>query len=164
MRPGLRIRRDALFVSSVLFSIALLLPMPAMLENAGTWRRSTFQVTDQVSVQNYLAPVGFASLASIVIGLIVTWTGYIKRVRWTWFVMFTIVWIWAFPVLLLPFLQHWENMAPITEWLPAALRQAGPQRAFAEAILTFLLMVIALLLPIQSFFRRQATTATKEDT
>ncbi|MGH9603899.1 MAG: hypothetical protein ACRD24_16085, partial [Terriglobales bacterium] len=110
----MRIRRDVTFVSSVLFTIALLWPMPAMLENAWTWRRITFPVTEQVSIQNYYAPVGFASLAIIFIGLMVTWTGYIRRVRWTWFVMFTIVWVWAFPVLLLPSLQRWEYMVPIT--------------------------------------------------
>jgi energy-coupling factor transporter transmembrane protein EcfT len=115
-----------------------------------------FQQTSQLAIQNYLAPVGFASLANIVVGLIVTWAGYIKGVRWTWFVMFVIAWVWAFPVLLLPYLQHWGNMVPITEWLPIALRESGPQRDFAEAVLTLLLMVLALALPVKTFFLRRA--------
>ena len=42
---------------------------------------------------------GIASLTIICIGLIVTWMGYIKRLRWTWFVLLVIVWGWAYPIL-----------------------------------------------------------------
>ena len=41
-------------------------------------------------------------LAILLIGLIVTWTGFISKVRWAWFVMFVIVWGWALPNLVYP--------------------------------------------------------------
>ena len=72
---------------------------------------------------DYFAPVGFASLAVIAIGLIVTWFGYIKGVRWTWFVMFVIVWVWAFPVMM-PFLHRWRAYT-FTTTLAAAIRGTG---------------------------------------
>jgi len=42
--------------------------------------------------------LSIASLAVILIGLIVLWTGYIKRSRPAWFVMCVVVWFWAYPV------------------------------------------------------------------
>jgi hypothetical protein len=156
-RWDLKIRRDALAVSSILFTFALLVLAPPMLWDALTVSQTSFQVTGtQTRMQNCFAPAGFASLAVIAIGLIVTWAGYIKGVRWTWFVMFVIVWLWAFPVLLLPYVQHLRNAVPITEWLPVALRESGPQRDFVEVVLTFLLMVVALVLPVKTFILGQA--------
>jgi len=43
---------------------------------------------------------GILSLTIILTGLIVIWAGYVKRIRWTWFVMFTIVFGWAFTELM----------------------------------------------------------------
>ena len=146
----MRIRHDAVAVSSILFTLALLIPMPAMLGNAWTVHQDHFHVTGGMGVQNYYAPIGFASLAIIVIGLIVTWAGYIKGVRWTWFVMFLIAWGWEFPVLVLAGF-HWRNMLPIAQWPPLALRGRGPQLGFAGSVLTLLLMVLALALPVKTF-------------
>lgn len=153
----MKVRRDAVAVSSILFTLALLWVTPPMLRNSQATYQSRLRdisstpeagiAQDQVVIPNYDAPIGFASLAVIGIGLIVTWAGYIRGVRWTWFVMFVIVWVWAFPVLLLPSLQH---MAPIKEWLPE-VRESGPARNFVELVLIFLLMVVALVLPVKTF-------------
>jgi hypothetical protein len=35
--------------------------------------------------------VGKLSLALVFIGLIVTWTGYLNKIRWAWFVMLILV-------------------------------------------------------------------------
>ena len=94
---------------------------------------------------------GVASLAVILIGLIVVWTGYIKRVRWTWAVMFVVVWVWAFPLLVMPLLGHRRSLS-LPEWIYTAIYYPGSARAYAESVLLFLLMVIALLLPMRSFF------------
>jgi hypothetical protein len=75
----LRIRRDVVFVSSVLFTIVFVWAMPIFLADAWTWRRSTFHEADQLWVENYVAPLGFTSLAIILVGLIVAWTGYLRR-------------------------------------------------------------------------------------
>ena len=148
----MKIRCDAVAVSSVLFTLALLIQTPAVLANAWTVSQTSLDIAHHLGVSNYYAPIGFASLTIIVIGLIVTWAGYIKGVRWTWFVMFVIVWVWAFPVLLLPYLQLWRNVVAITEWLPDAIKQSGPSRDFVEVVLIFVLMVLALVLPVKTLF------------
>ena len=151
----MKIRWNALLVSSVLFTIALLLPLPAMLENAATWRQDAFPV-EQGADYNYYAPIGLASLTIIVIGLIVTWAGYIRGLRWTWFVLLTITLGWGFAVVCRPYyLVKWRDFPPLAEWLPIALREPGPHRVFGKVLLTLLLMIISVLLPIRSFLRRQ---------
>jgi hypothetical protein len=150
----LKIRHDALLISSVLFTVVFVWATPIFLADARTWRRSMFQETEQLWVGNYLAPIGFASLAIILIGMIVAWTGYLKGIRWTWFVMLIIVWMWAFPVMMLPILQHRKGIS-LSEWFQTALSVASPYRDLAVTVLMFSLLVIALILPIKSFFGRR---------
>ena len=112
----MRIRYDSVFVSSVLHTVALLLFVWA-----GLW--------------NY-----FSGSAVILIGLIVVWTGYVKRSRSAWLVMFAIVWLWAFPIFVLPLLTgvvRWQLELSLSEF---------------EAALVFCLMVTGLVLPIRKFF------------
>ena len=146
----MRIRHDAVAVSSILFTLALVIPMPAMLGNAWTVPQTGFHTAGRMGVPNYYAFIGFASLAIIVIGLIVTWAGYIKGVRWAWFVLFLITWGWAFPVLVLAEF-HWRNMMPLAQWPPPARTGRGPQLGFTASALTFLLMVLALVVPVKTF-------------
>lgn len=163
MRWNLKIRFDAVAASSLLFTVALLLLAMPMLENALVTHQSRFQDIaidtdagipgDQVVIPNYDAPMGITSLAIIAIGLIVTWAGYIKGVRWTWFVMFVIVWLWAFPVLMLPFLYPWNSTVSIAQTLASAIDESGMARTFVEVVLVFLIMVLALVLPVKTFIR-----------
>jgi len=159
----LKIRHDVVAVSSVLLTLALLIPMPAMLGNAWTVPQPSLDIAGHMGVPNYYATMGFASLAVIVIGLIVTWAGYIKGVRWTWFVMFLIAWGWAFPVLVLAEF-HWRNMMPIAQWPPLAPKGRGPQLGLAESVLTLLLMVLALVLPAKTFILGRAVAQRKPPT
>lgn len=137
----MRVRHDLVFISSLLLTVALLCMAPSSVENART------------TVDNMVQTVGFSSLAIIAVGLLVTWTGYIRKVSWTWFVIFIIVWLWAFPGLILPHLQHGTYMS-WRQILSDAVNHPGLARDFIEEIATFLLLAIALLLPIGSFFRR----------
>jgi len=149
----LRIRRDSLFISSLLFTIALLCMVPWSL-------RAALADHDKVALQAFdagfraetetMGDLGIASLAIISIGLIVLWMGYIKRERWTWPVMFIVAWIWAFPLLVLPLFKG-KIVVTFSEWLYSALYHSGFPRTWTESVLIFLLMVIALLLPIRSF-------------
>lgn len=147
----MRAQSRVVLVSSVLFTLALLCSIPGALGGAWTWRRSMIQVSEQAWLSNWLAPIGFASLAIIFIGLIVTWTGYLQRNRWAWCVMAIIVLLWAFPLMILPLLQF-TVVSSMTEWFWTAINQPGPHREFGRGVLTFAMMVIALLLPIKSFF------------
>src|SRR5882724_4671967 len=93
-------------------------------------------------VNRLFRDVGIASLAVVLIGLIVTWAGFARQVRWTWFVMFVIVFVWAFPILLLPFLGHSVALTP-SQWLKEAYRAPGIARGSLEQIVTFLVMLVA---------------------
>ena len=171
----MKIRHDALAASGVLITVALLALTPAMFENACTTHQITFRdisvypevgvEQDQVAIPNYYAPIGITSLAIIAIGLIVTWAGYIKGVRWTWFVMFVIVWLWAFAVFILPLVYPWRSTVSIAQTfapskcirlLESAMHESGMARDFVEVLLIFLLMVLALVLPIKTFILGRA--------
>jgi hypothetical protein len=99
-----------------------------------------------------MGQLGFVCLGVIFVGLIVTWMGCANRIRWAWLVMFVIVWLWAFPVMILPFVEHWKGMPTLGEWLSHAVSEAGPARDMAEVFLDFSLMMIALTVPIKSLF------------
>jgi len=152
-RWDLIIRRDAVAVSGILFTVALLMLTPAMWRAAANVRESCIwgAAGPILWVQNCFALAGIASLAVIVIGLIVTWAGYVRGVRWTWFVMFVVVWVWAFPVLLLPFLLPWRGVETMAQSFAGAVSQSGTERSYAEVVLAFLLMVLALVLPVKTF-------------
>lgn len=161
----MRIRHDAVAAASILFTIALVMRTPKM----KGWADSAYQAKlsdlsmgqgDQVVMPNYLAPIGFASLAVIATGLIVTWAGYFKRTRWTWFVMFAVVWLWEFPVWILPYYYPWRSTVSLAQMFApselirlfqSAISEKGLAREYVEDNLTFLLMVVALLLPIKTF-------------
>lgn len=99
-------------------------------------------------------------LSNILVGLVVTWTGFIKKARWAWFVMFIIVWIGAFPVLVLPLVQN-RRVLNVHQWANSAFAEPGGARTWAEGILIFATMVIALLLPMKSFFWCHQSTGEK---
>jgi hypothetical protein len=109
----------------------------------------------------YLVRIGSASLAIVLVGLIVVWTGYIRGEVRAWFVMFVIVCIFAFPAYVLPILLRAcrdPELIGWSGWLRAAVSGAGPERDIAKGPLDFLVMLVALLLPVRSFFRRPSET------
>ncbi len=150
----MRIRADLALVSSVLFTIALLNLLPA-----GRWYFSS--PTDAVALARLDAGfraqlqawhyLGIASLAIILIGLIVTWTGYVKRARSAWLVMFVVTWAWAFPLFAWPYLKG-PRVFTLPEWIFNAIYEPGSPRTAAQLVVTVSLMVVALLLPMKSFF------------
>ena len=139
MSRAMKIRHDPVFVSSLLFSIALLFPAPDFLSDAA-YKDTLWQA------------VGFASLANILVGLVVVWTGFIRGYRWAWLAMFIIVSVWAFPVFVLPIFRG-KIVVTFGEWLEEAWRWPGSARIYGENILLVSIMVVALLLPLKSFFR-----------
>lgn len=150
----MKIRRDSVFISAVLFTIALLCALPAFLRNALEGYGSKTSVVNDLCCGLYLHTIGdlgVASVAIILTALIVTWAGYAKCLRSAWFAMFVIVWGWAFPLLALPLFKNSSRLT-FVEVLYGALHGHLYPRIWAKGILTFSLMVIALLLPIKSFF------------
>jgi hypothetical protein len=74
--------------------------------------------------------------------------------------MFLITWGWAFPVLVLAEF-HWRNMLPMAQWPPLVHTGRGPQLGFAGSVLTFLLMVLALVVPVRTFVLSNGATSRR---
>lgn len=155
----MRIRHDVVFISSVLFTIVLasqirwawwnVMACCGDTRGPDLWRRQALRSSTEV---------GELMLALILIGLIVTWTGYLKKVRWTWFVMFVVVSGLAIPLGIFPWFMHPKAFLDLPGMLADAWKgEPVYARAFFEPILTFSLMVIALLLPVKSFFSRRTS-------
>ena len=114
------------------------------------WRRAALQSTSEF---------GKLMLALIIIGLIVTWTGYLKKVRWSWFVMFVVVSGLTIPLSIFPWFMHPKAFLDLPGMLVDAWKGEHLARIAVEVISIFLLMVIALLLPVKSFFSRRTNPA-----
>ena len=153
----MRIRLDSVTVSSVLLTICPLTIGQWNLKWAATWQTRSIWVTDRLLRFNYESSIGFASLALVIIGLIVIWTSYQKRMRWSWFVMVVFVCVYLVPVRLLDVFFDIKRVG--WPWWPGVVRDAREGRQFAQgaiaelAILT--LMVIALLAPLRAFFGKK---------
>ncbi len=170
----MKVRCNTTLISALLLSLCLVSFIPAALRNALTWKQLYFEWPG-VRIQNYLMPFGFVYLGIVTIGLIVLWTGYRKRQRWAWFVMLIILLCFAFPSSVLPvFLQiraqnyQWSLLLDLLRASPAegwwrclAIRPACCDYVVGIGcvavgmligLLTFLVMSVALLLPVKAFF------------
>ena len=153
----MRVRPDSVFVSSILHTIGLLFFVrPALwYYGAASDRAVVAQLDARFQGEVYADHrFGIACLAIILIGLIVVWTGYAKRSRPAWFVMFVIVWFWAFPVFILPAvlpLARGEFMLTIPEFFYHAIGP-GMITQMVRSILMFLIMLVGLALPMGRFF------------
>jgi hypothetical protein len=124
---------------------------------AATWPTRVVWVMDRAARLNYEASIAFAELALEIIALIVIWTNYQKRMRWSWFVMVVFVSVYFLPVHLLDVLLDVKRVG--WQWWPTVVRDAREGRPFAvgalEEIAISILMAIALLLPIRDFFGKK---------
>jgi hypothetical protein len=154
----MRVRPDSVFVSSILHTIALLFFVrPALWYYRAAAAPAVLLRLDAGSQRESYADhrFGVACLAIILIGLVVIWTGYAKRSRLAWFVMFVIVWFWAFPVFVRPIvvpLARGEFMGTVPEFFYDAITGSGLTTQLAKSIMVFLMMVVGLALPMGRFF------------
>ena len=154
----MRIRPDSVFVSSIFHTIALLFFVHPVLwyYGAASDPAVVAQFDGGYQEASYAEHnFGVASLAIILIGLIVVWAGYAKRSRLAWFVMFVIVWFWAFPVIVRPFvrgLAHGDFALTLPEFFYDVISGTGLPTQMARSILMFLVMVAGLALPMGRFF------------
>lgn len=156
----MKVRPDSVSISSALLTIALLWLIPASLANALSGydkvALARFDAGFRAAAQT-MSYLGFASLAIILVALIVVWTGYIRRSRSAWLVLFVVVWLWAFPLFVLPFIRGIVVPRLLSELLYDAISAPGFARSIVESILIFALMVAGLLLPIRKFFVARRT-------
>src|SRR5262249_46641149 len=154
----MRIRLDSVFVSSILHTIGLLFFVrPALwYYSAASDPTAVARLDAGFQGESYADHrFGVACLSIILIGLIVVWTGYAKRSRPAWFVMFVIVWFWAFPVFILLIVVELAGgafMRTLPEFFYDATSGPGMTTRFARSILMFLVMVIGWALPMGRFF------------
>lgn len=146
------------FISSVLFTITFLLLVPNVWHDAQSgvppWHFGQAALEDRALLDSMrpgsvdaallLGQCGLAGLAVIVVALIVIWNGYVKKFQWTWFVMLIIVGGWYFPHFMQQTLSYARGF-DILRWLSSSLWAWN-----------FYLMIIALILPIRSFFYKTA--------
>ena len=164
----MKIRRDSAFVSSVLFTISLLWLIPPFFKGALEFFDAGGE-TDWRLFSEMWGAFDIASLTIVMIGLIVTWGGYNKKVRWTWFVMFLIVWGWFFPAVafhdfVYPLYCGALQITSFSGFIRAAFGEPGIIRGVVHEMFIFALMVIALLLPLRAFFwgrGRQVSEGTR---
>src|SRR5215467_6538647 len=155
----MRVRPDSVFVSSILHTIALLFFVRPVLWYYGAASDPAVVARLDAGFQGESYAdhrFGVACLAIIVIGLIVVWTGYARRFRAAWFVMFVIVWFWAFPVFILPpveGLARGEFVVTFPEFFYNAIAGSGMITTnMVRSILMFFVMVVGLALPMGRFF------------
>jgi len=149
----MRIRCSVTLISTLLLTLCLVALIPGALRFASTWRELYFDLGDHKE-NNLLMPLGFFSLGFQAIGLIVLWTGYQKKERWAWVIMFIILLLFVFPpsalTLLLTIAQtpsfEWND------WFRGIREGAPPSIGMATGVLDFLAMLVALLLPVRAFF------------
>ncbi len=136
-------------ISSLLMTFSMLAAVPTSLRLVATWQERIFWVTDRHGIENYWAPMGFASLALICIGLIVTWTSFLNRDRSAWLSLLVLAWVFYFPVLIVPLLRvNWDVFFE-------NVLASSTLREYTLHLLGFLSMLVALLLPIKDFFSRR---------
>ena len=164
----MKIRYDAVLISSVLFTIAFVLLVPPTWDTAQAgrpfWHFGRAGHEDEALLASVkpesaeylvvLGHLGVTNLAVILVALIVIWNGYVKRAGWTWFVMFVIVWAWYFPFSVFPnlrCLKEFDVYMWLLSWADIDSWHYGPP----DMVWIFLLMLVALILPVRSFLRRK---------
>jgi hypothetical protein len=131
--------------------------IPGSLRFASTWRELYFEANG-LKEQNLLMPLGFCSLGLEMIGLVVLWTGYRKKERWAWFVMLIILLFFVFPLNVLKLLLDMQTRSfDWSAWFQGIREGYLPSIWIAVGVLNFLVMLVALLLPIKAFFLRSVS-------
>jgi len=152
----MKLRPDSVLISSILHTIALLFFVRPVLWYYGAPSDPATVARFDPGVQGELYAdhrFGVASLAIILIGLIVVWTGYAKRSRPAWFVMFVVVWFWVFPVFIRPSpLVRGYFTVTLPEFFYDAISGPGEATEVVRTILVFFIMVVGLVLPMGRFF------------
>ena len=141
-------------------SLSLVGLIPGSLRFASTWRE--LYLTPRLHIENDRVVIGFYALGLVFIGLIVLWTGFRKRERWAWFVMLVILLFFVFPgYVLRQLVLTYELKLGLSDFLQLIPLAWGGGNWQSQSIgillgmLTFVVMLVALLLPVKAFFGRR---------
>ena len=98
---------------------------------------------------------GLASLTVIIVALIVIWTWLVVGNRVAWVIIAVIVWVWAFPIMMLPLVPRIVTLSSrdFTDSVAAAWHGDHLARIALGNTVLFLLMLVGLILPLRALFR-----------
>jgi hypothetical protein len=97
---------------------------------------------------------GLASITVIIVALIVIWTWLVAGSRVAWLIMAVIVWVWAFPIMMISRLHIGPvSSSQLKDWIVSAWHQDGLARVSLINPIMFSLMLIGLILPLRALFR-----------
>lgn len=157
----MKVKWNTVLLSCVLFTVALIGLVPLQISPIMGARSSELaQMHDGFArelVRLYAVKAIF-SMAMILMGLVIVWAGYFKTIRWTWYVMFILVFGWAFFGFIMPLrplgrallTESWSDTIGSAKQFPGQFVDVVGTSAFL--VLMFVLMVIALILPARAFF------------
>jgi hypothetical protein len=162
--------RHTSVIASVLLTLALLWFVPLGIDML----RSVHSAGDNGDVYRNvyyeeLNRSAITMLAIVLVGLLVTWVAYARRVRWAWPVMFVIVWGWVFPAVAWhDFLRYFlrgglEQTPGLAQLLLMSTSPFGQERAISQEMLVFGLMIAGLVLPMKAFFWSRESASIQKD-
>jgi hypothetical protein len=143
-RRALRLRPNIFLISSLLLTPAFFWLSPSIIQCCVSYGPETMTQT-----------AGLASLTVIIVALIVIWTWLVAGNRVAWVIIAVIVWVWAFPIMMLPLVTHKGalSLSDLSDWVASAWHGDHLSRiALANSVL-FLLMLVGLILPVRALFR-----------
>jgi hypothetical protein len=98
---------------------------------------------------------GLASLTVIIVALIVIWTWLAAGNRVAWVIIAVIVWVWAFPIMMMPLVTHKValSLSDLSDWVASAWHGEHLARTSLVNTVLFLLMLVGLILPVRALLR-----------
>lgn len=141
----MRIRPNIFLASSLLLTPAFFWLLPSFIRCCVSYTRT----------ETMTQTAGLASLTVIIIALIVIWTWLVAGNRVAWVIIAVIVWIWAFPIMMLPLVTHIValSLSDLSDSVAAAWHGDHLSRIALGNTVLFLLMLIGLILPVRALFR-----------
>ncbi len=155
----MKTRFNSTLISALVVSVCLITFIPGSLRFASTWRELYFE-TPSFKENNLLMPLRFCSLGIELIGLIVLWTGYRRKERWAWVVMLIVLLFFVFPLNVLELLLDMQTPSfAWSAWFQGIREGYLPSIWMAVGVLDFMVMLVALLLPVKAFFFRSVSSS-----
>jgi hypothetical protein len=150
-------RFNSTFISTLLITLSLVSFVYGSLRlTSRLWREPYFDC-GVFKMQNELPLLGLYGIGFVLVGLIVLGAGYLQNEKWAWFVMLVIWLFFYFPGLILPLILTLRMYGggfqfQLGPWLTGIRAGDTLTIGAAAGIVNFVVMLLALLLPIRAFF------------
>ncbi len=140
----MRVRPNIFLISSFLLTPAFLWLLPSFIQCCVSYTGETMTQT-----------AGLASLTVIIVALIVIWTWLAAGNRVAWVIIAVIVWVWAFPIMMMPLVTHKVDLSwsELSDWVGSAWHGEHLARISLVSTVLFLLMLVGLILPVRALLR-----------